>query len=82
MADRAPRSWVIPTAVQRSVRFVVGIAGVIFELAIRHGEPRWQALAVCTAFAGLPIANLGDDVRARISPPSPPPEDSTTEGQP
>lgn len=62
MAGR--RTWIITTPVQRSIRFVVGIGGVIYELAIRDGEPRWLALLVCTAFAGLPIANFGDDARA------------------
>lgn len=74
----AARSWVIPTAVQRTVRFVVGIIGIIWELAVRSGEPRWQALVVCTAFAGLPIANLGDDVRAESPPAAPPPTPEVT----
>lgn len=58
------RDWEIPVALERSIRFIAGIGGFVWEM---YGEARWQALVVCTALAGLSIANLADDVRVGIT---------------
>lgn len=69
----AKRSLDISLAAQRSIRFVVGVGIIVWELVIQTDhDPSWQALLVGTAFAGLPIANIIDEVRTARTPPSAP----------
>lgn len=53
----------MPAAVQRTLRFLVALALVIYEATLYHGTPRWLLLGVYLTMMGLPIAERVDEVR-------------------
>ena len=50
---------------QRTVRFLVALGLLIYEATIHQGEARWHLLLLYGTMMGLPIAELGDQVRRR-----------------
>jgi hypothetical protein len=53
---------------QRTARFIVALALIIYEATIYHGEARWHLILVYGTMMGLPLAELGDEVRRRTQP--------------
>lgn len=51
------------TAAQRTARFVVALALLVYEATIYDGQPRWVLVVIYGAMMGLPLANLADDLR-------------------
>lgn len=51
------------TAAQRSARFFVALALLVYEATWYDGEPRWLLIVAYGAMMGLPLANLADDMR-------------------
>lgn len=51
---------------QRTVRFVVALGLLIYEAAVYAGDDiRWHLIVVYAAMMGLPIAELGDELRRK-----------------
>jgi hypothetical protein len=61
---RAP-TLAIGAGAQRTVRFFVALGLLIYEATIHAGEARWHLLLLYGTMMGLPIAELGDQVRRR-----------------
>jgi hypothetical protein len=61
------RSFVLPAAVQRTVRFVVALGLIIYEAVIYEGSPRLLLLGVYLTMMGLPVAEWGDELRRAAS---------------
>ncbi len=72
--DTTPQRWQqgIPVPLQRSILFLAGLGLLIFEAAVRVGEPRWPLLVVYAGMMGSPLSLRADDIKAAITPPEEP----------
>jgi hypothetical protein len=60
-----PRELSIGANAQRTVRFFVALGLLIYEAVIYQGAARWHLLLLYGTMMGLPIAELGDQLRRR-----------------
>jgi hypothetical protein len=58
-----PRELSIGANAQRTVRFFVALGLLIYEAVLYHGAVRWHLLLLYGTMMGLPIAELGDQLR-------------------
>lgn len=62
--------FVITGPVQRSVRFAVALALLIYEALWYQGDVvRWHLIVLYATMMGLPLAELGDEIRRRSEEP-------------
>ena len=60
----------IGAGAQRSIRFLVALGLLIYEATwYDGGDVRWHLILIYGTMMGLPLAELGDEVRRRAQPP-------------
>lgn len=70
------RSFIITGPAQRTVRFLVALALLVYEAVWYQGDVvRWHLIVLYGTMLGLPLAELGDEIRRRGS--QEPPDDET-----
>lgn len=64
--DVEPHGLLLSVAMERAIRFFVGLGLLIYEAAFYPGAPRPVLVVLYGGMMGLSLANVADDVRQSL----------------